>query len=66
VPALLAVGGGDEGLLQRLIDGVQRRLHGLFIDQTVKSPAIGSRHHRPPAQLLTYSIMSHDGAERYR
>jgi len=43
LPPLLALGVGDQGLLQRLVDGVQRRVHGLFVDQTVESPAIRSR-----------------------
>jgi hypothetical protein len=44
LPPLFALGVGDQGLLQRLVDGVQRRVHGLFVDQTVESPAIRSRH----------------------
>ena len=44
LPALLALGGGKQRLLQRLIDAVQGRIYALFVDQTVKSPAISSRH----------------------
>jgi hypothetical protein len=43
LPALLALGGRDQGLLQRLIDGIQHGIHGL-VDQTVESLASGSRH----------------------
>jgi hypothetical protein len=44
LPALLALGGRDQGLLQRLVDGIQHGIHGLLVDQTVESLASGSRH----------------------
>jgi hypothetical protein len=44
LPALLAPGGRDQGLLRRLVDGVQHGIHGRLVDQTVESLASGSRH----------------------
>ena len=60
LPALLALGGGGQGLLQRLVDGVQGRIHGLVDDQTVESPAISSRHlvaHLPQSCVQQHGLM---------
>ena len=40
LPALLALGGRDQGL----VDGIQHGIHGLLVDQTVESLTSGFRH----------------------
>jgi hypothetical protein len=57
LPALLALGGGEQRLLQGLIDSVHGRIHGLFVDQTVESPAISSAIWWPP--LLQSCLQQH-------
>jgi hypothetical protein len=44
LPALLTLGGRGQDLLQRLVDGAQRRIHGRLVGQTVESPAISTLH----------------------
>ena len=44
----LTLGPGDQGVLQRLVDRVQRPIHGLLVDQPVQSPTISSSHRGPP------------------
>ena len=52
LPALLALGGGEEGLLQRLIDGIYRRIHSLFVERAVLSSATGCSHLWFPSRYL--------------
>jgi len=40
LPALLALGGRDHGL----VDGIQHGIHGLLVDQTVESLASGIQY----------------------
>jgi hypothetical protein len=48
LPALLNLGPGSEGLLQRLVDGVQGGIHELFVIQAWYWPAIGCNHLAAP------------------
>ena len=51
LPALLGLGTGAQGLLKRLVDGVQRRIHDLFVEEPRQSPFRSS--HPVAPQLAT-------------
>ena len=56
--ALLNLGPGSQGLLQRLVDGVQGGIHDLFVVQAWYWPAIGCKHLVAPQLVLGLFALS--------
>jgi hypothetical protein len=65
LPPLLDLGPGGQSLLKRLVDGVQRRVHDLFVEQARYRPAIGSSHRGAPQLVRSglHCLLSETGRQ---